>query len=212
MDIVRITTPADIAAAAQKAAEVLKNGGIILYPTDTVYGLGGDATLDSVVEKIYKIKGRGRGYSFLSLVADIQTSQNYAELNEPATKLAEKFLPGPLALILKKKEGFDTGVGKDIGTVGIRIPDNSFCQELARVFGGAVVTTSANKNGIPPESTVEKILEQLGEQAKQIDLCIDAGEAVGTLPSTIVDSTSGVIKILREGAISAQKIQEIFGR
>ncbi len=206
MERVRITTQTDTEAIALKAADILKKGGVILYPTDTVYGLGGDATLDAVVEKIYMIKGRDRGYSFLSLVADIETAKSYVEMGGPAVTLAEKFLPGPLALILKKKEGFDTGVALGINTIGIRIPNNEFCQQLASVFGKPIVTTSANKNGMPPESTVEKILEQLGEKAAHIDLVIDAGEATSALPSTIVDVSSGTAVILREGAVPAIEI------
>ncbi|MCX6820135.1 MAG: L-threonylcarbamoyladenylate synthase [Candidatus Adlerbacteria bacterium] len=211
MDIVRITTPADIAAAAQKTAEVLKNGGVILYPTDTIYGLGADALSDEAVDKIYAVKNRKEGKFIRALVDSFETLKHYAEIDPLLEKGVRSLIPGPTTFIFKKKLGFDTGTLRDIETFGARVPDNTFCLELTKQYGRPITATSANKSGLEPEHSVEKILEQLGLEAEIIDLVIDAGVLPPSLPSTVVDLTSSEPKILREGAVSAEKIQEIFG-
>ncbi len=189
-----------------KAAEVLRAGGIVLYPTDTLYGLGADALSDEAVAKIQAIKGRDDKKPIHAIVADMEMARRYAEVNEVAEHLAEKFLPGPLSLILKKKKGIDSGIGKGIDTFGIRIPDNRFCLDLVRAFGKPITTTSANLAGEEPRRSAQDILAQLGEKTEYIDLAIAVGELPERLPSTVVDVSSGEIKVLREGAIEAKKL------
>jgi L-threonylcarbamoyladenylate synthase len=195
------TIPVNHPEAVTKAAEVLRAGGVILYPTDTLYGLGADALSDEAVAKVKAIKGRDEKKPIHAIVVDVEMAARYGNVDEKAFALACAYLPGPLTLILKKKDGIDTGIGKDMETFGIRIPDSPFCIELTRAFGGAVTTTSANAAGAVPERNVEKILGQLGEKAQMIDLVIDADELPERLPSTIVDVSSGETKVLREGAI-----------
>ena len=178
----------------------------MLYPTDTLYGLGADALSDTAIAKIYTIKERDTGKPMHAIVADVAMAERYAEVDDRARTLAEKFLPGPLTLILEKKPSVATGIGRGMDTIGIRIPDDAFCRALARVFDAPITTTSANKSGLSTARRVDKILEQLGERAQKIDLIIDAGELSESKPSTIVDLTGPKPLILREGAISSSEI------
>lgn len=139
---------ADDLAAPARAAQILASGGVILYPTDTLYGLGADALSDEAVAKIKRIKGRNEQKPIHAVVADMAMAERYAGVNNVARSLAQKFLPGPLTLILKKKEGIETGIARDMSTFGIRIPDNVFCLDLAREFGKPFTTTSANASGV----------------------------------------------------------------
>jgi L-threonylcarbamoyladenylate synthase len=186
------------------AAEAIRDGGIIIYPTDTLYGLGADALSDEAVAKIYAIKGRDPHKPIHAIVDSLEMAERYAHLNGTARVLAKNFLPGPLTLILKKKTGIDTGIAKGIATFGIRIPDNAFCIALARAYGAPITTTSANMSGMQPERTVEKILAQM--IGADIALVVDAGEIPMSAPSTVVDCSGERPLILREGAISANDI------
>jgi L-threonylcarbamoyladenylate synthase len=193
-------------SAASRAAQVLATGGIILYPTDTLYGLGADAFSDSAVDKIYAVKGREIGKPIHCIVADVASLQGYGEMNDAARSLAQRFLPGPLTLILKKYPGIDGGIAREMETIGIRIPADAFCTALALAFARPYTTTSANISGMKPELSVDRILAQLGERASLIDLIIDAGTLPERLPSTVVDVSSGEPAILREGAIPSAEI------
>ncbi len=196
-------------AAVPRAAALLASGGVILYPTDTLYGLGADALSDEAVAKIYAIKGRDEKKPMHAIVADVAMAARYGEMNPLAQKLAEHFLPGPLTLILKKYEESNTGIARDIDTFGIRIPDNDFCSALAQAFDRPFTTTSANVSGAIPARTIDEIVMQFGAEASLIDLAIDAGVLPSRTPSTIVDASDGTAKILREGAISVSDIDSV---
>lgn len=207
MEIIQLT---DVAKAAARAAEILRRGGIILYPTDTLYGLGADALSDAPVDAVYAIKGREPGKPTHCIVSDLAMASEYAEVNDAARKLADAFLPGPLTLILKKKEGVAAGIGRGMDTMGFRIPASAFCMELARAFGGPITTPSANLAGAEPQLSIDAILAQFGETASHIDLVIDAGSVTQTKPSTVVNVASGTPVILREGATPASDIFALF--
>ena len=192
-------------AAAIRAAEVLRAGGVVLYPTDTLYGLGVDAFSDVAVAKIYAIKGREEGKPIHAIVSDIEMVDQYAEVNDVTHNLIEKFPKGQVTIVLRKKN-LGSGIAKDVDTFGFRIPDNDFCIELVRAFGSPVTATSANKSGETPRRSVKEILDQLGDAAQRIDLVIDAGELPARKPSTVVDLSAIEPRILREGAVSADEI------
>lgn len=198
----------DAREAVEIAADRIRSGEVVLYPTDTLYGLGADALSDEAVAKIYAIKGREEGKPIHAIVADLDMVARYGEVDEVARILAKRFLPGPLTLILKKKTGIETGIGKGIDTIGIRIPDNNFCKELVDRFGGPITTTSANPSGIMPARTVAAILDQFEDRADMIALSIDAGELPARAPSTVVDLSGERPVILREGAIPSSDIWE----
>lgn len=197
------------ATVLEEALQVLRSGGVILYPTDTLYGLGADALSDEAVDKVYAVKAREKGKPVYAILSDVSEAEKYAEIGDRARALAERFLPGPLALVLKKREGIDTGIARGIDTFGIRIPKHGFCTALARAFQKPFTTTSANSAGKLPERSVVEILEQLGDGASYIDLVIDAGPVKDTTPSTIVDVSSGALEIIREGAIPASKVLSV---
>ena len=197
------------AACVAEAAEVLRAGGVIVFPTDTLYGLGADALSDEAVEKIARIKGRDENKPIHAIVSDTRMMARYAEINPGGKKLAEKFFPGPLTIIFKKRERLISGIAKHIATIGIRIPDNDFCIEMARAFDGPVTATSANRAGEVPQRSLNAILAQLGDAAQEIDLVFDAGELPSSLPSTVIDVSKGEMAILREGAIPAADIWEV---
>ncbi|MDP3965692.1 MAG: L-threonylcarbamoyladenylate synthase [bacterium] len=214
-----------MAACVKNAVKELAAGGVIIYPTDTLYGLGADALSDKAVGKVYKIKGRDERKPIHAIVADIKMIEKYAEVPDMARMLAKEFLPGPLTLILKKKAGIKTGIAKGVSKIGFRIPNNQFCPALAKKFGGPITTTSANKSGRKTERTVKAVLEQLGvnnpyasvlqktaiRKKTGIDLVIDTGELPERQPSTVVDLCGKEPVILREGAISASEIWNLLG-
>lgn len=198
METVSVNDPAAIA----KAAEALRSGGVILYPTDTLYGLGADALSDEALAKVREIKGRDEKKPIHAIVSGLEMAAEYGEVNEMALALASAYMPGPLALILRKKPGATIAMCEGRDEFGFRIPNSEFCLNLAREFGQPFTTTSANLAGAQPEHSPEKIIAQLGERAHLIDLVVDAGELPERLPSTVVDVSSGEMRILREGAIS----------
>lgn len=198
-----------VETCALRAAGVLRHGGVVVYPTDTLYGIGVDATSDAAVDRLYAVKGREPGKPTHCIVADIAMAREYAEIEENAAKLAEKFLPGALTLILKKNPALTAGIGRGMDTIGMRIPNNEFCLALARAFGKPVTTPSANRAGVEPTTVPANIIEQLGET--HIDLFIDAGTLPPSLPSTIVNLVSGHPSIIREGAIPSADILAIAG-
>jgi L-threonylcarbamoyladenylate synthase len=200
------TIPLSDPEAVARATAVLRAGGIILYPTDTLYGLGADALSNEAVAKIYALKGRDEKKPIHAIVADVEMANQFGEVNEKAFALMCSFMPGPLSLILKKKPGVESGIGKDMQTFCVRIPDNRFCLDLAKEFGKPYTTTSANLSGAATGRSVPEILAQLGEKASLIDLIIDAGELPERKPSTIVDASTDVLSLVREGAISRAEL------
>ena len=190
----------------KKALAALSAGGVILFPTDTLYGFGADALSDEAVEKIYKIKGRDERKPMHAVASDIAMMEEYAGVPDMARMLAKEFMPGALTLILRKRDGINTGIAHGIPTIGFRIPNNPFCLKLAKEFGRPFTATSANRSGEKPECNARTILEQLGEGRNKIDLFIDAGELPECQPSTVVDCSGKEPIILREGAIPASDI------
>ncbi len=210
MEMLRLTE-ANVSVCAKQAADVLGAGGVVLYPTDTLYGLAADALSDAAVAKIFEIKGRDEGKPIHAIVADIEMAARYAEIPDAVRILAEKLPRGKVTFICKKKQGLDTGIVKGIGTFGFRIPDSELCLEMARAFG-PITATSANVAGEIPERSVDAIRAQLGDRAEKIDLAIDAGELPERAASSVVDLSSGELRLLREAAVPAREIFAALGR
>ncbi|OGG53605.1 threonylcarbamoyl-AMP synthase [Candidatus Kaiserbacteria bacterium RIFCSPLOWO2_12_FULL_53_8] len=210
MEVVQLKND-NLQQVAAHAAAVLRAGGVVLYPTDTLYGLGADALSDNAVERIYDIKGREDKKPIHAIVTNLAMAGEYADIGIEAHALLEKF-GGQITLIVRKR-GIETGIAKGISTFGFRIPDNEFCIALAKHFGKPITATSANKAGEKPERSVQRILAQLTPDSytsvlqktaiENIDLVIDAGELPESKPSTVVDLSGAEPVILREGAISA---------
>jgi L-threonylcarbamoyladenylate synthase len=206
MEIIRLTE-GGIEEAVSRAAEVLRAGGIILYPTDTLYGLGGDAFSDEAFQKICSIKGRDERRPIHAVFSDLSAAETYAIMTPLGEKLARTFLPGPLTLVLKKKPEFTTGIGHNLSTIGVRIPKNRFCLMLAQTFGKPYTTTSANVSNEKPLATVPEILAQLQEGADHVDLAIDVGPLSPEVRSTVVDVRGESPFVIREGSISTEELE-----
>jgi len=194
----------------ERAAAALADGDVIVYPTDTLYGLGADALSDEAVDKVYAIKGRDEDKPIHCIVADTAMAEQYADVTTDARLLFERLAPGALTVVLKQRAGVEKGIARGLATIGIRIPKNDFCRALARAFGRPFTATSANKAGERAERSIETILDQLSYpnvlENISIDLAVDAGELPPSLPSTVVDMSGEEPVILREGAIQAADV------
>lgn len=207
MERTRLTST-NIEDVAARAADALRSGGVVLYPTDTLYGLGADALSDEAVSKIYGIKGRDEGKAMHAIVANVEMAERYGDVNDFARTLLRELPRGKVTLVVRKKQGIDSGICRGIPTFGFRIPDNEFCLKLLRSFGGPITATSANKSGETPPHDIKTILAQLEEGAKGVNLTLDAGRLPADKPSTVVDLTSPEPVIVREGAVPAADVWE----
>lgn len=182
---------------------------IVLYPTDTVYGLGVDATNANAIQSLQILKGRDDAKPISIVVADRAMLETYAEVTPLAKKIIEKFLPGKLTVVLNAKKGMlPDRLTFGTGTVGIRIPNHPVPLRLVRSLGKPITATSANVSGMPTFDTPQEILAQFGERASMITEVIDEGELPRSLPSTVVDARGDTPVVIREGAVSVKDIFE----
>jgi len=198
-----------VSPEVRRAAEILKRGGLVAFPTETVYGLGADASSKDAVTRLYAAKRRPLDHPVIVHFADADLAFSWArDVPQAARKLAAKFWPGPLTLILKKsvKTGdFVTG-GQD--SVGVRVPSHPVAQELLRAFGGGIAAPSANRFGQISPTTAAHVREDLG---KDVELVLDGGPSEVGIESTIVDLSSGDPVVLRPGRISAAQLEAVLG-
>lgn len=189
------------------AAKIIKNGGVVLYPTDTIYGLGANALDKEAVNKIYNIKSRSADKPLSVIVNDIKMAKKYCHLGKIQEKIFNDFLPGAFTLIflgkVLKKNKISTLFN---GTLSIRIPDSKITARLSKELKIPFTATSANISGLPGSGDINKVLKQLGIDrkklnfpiGKQIDLILDAGVLPKKNPSTIIDLTGDEPKIVRK--------------
>lgn len=196
----------NVTQAAEKAAAVLRQGGVVLYPTDTLYGLGADALSDEAVAKIYAIKGRDEKKPMHAIVDGLEMAERFGAIDPFTRRLAKELPQGKISFIVQKK-GFDSGILKGIGTFGFRMPDSDLCVAMNRALGGPITATSANRAGEMPVRDVDSILMQLKVMP---DLAIDAGELPVSAPSTVIEMTQPYPMILREGAVPAADIWRVI--
>jgi L-threonylcarbamoyladenylate synthase len=203
----------NVDATAAEAASVLWQDGVVLYPTDTVYGIGVDATNTAAVEEVLQLKQRLPEKGISVMVPDADTMHRYVSLNVAGARLARTLLPGALTLVGLPKVHMPELVTGGTGAVAVRVPDHTFCLAFAAAAEVPITATSANVSGKETETAVDDILEQLGDTAHMIELAIDAGACLGGVPSTVVDATGVDIDIIREGAIDVDTIERIaYGR
>ncbi|MGA8904487.1 MAG: L-threonylcarbamoyladenylate synthase [Candidatus Bathyarchaeia archaeon] len=183
------------------AVEVVRKGGLICYPTDTVYGLGCNPLDSSAVERARGVKGVPTR-PLPVLVKDIGNAERLAQIPDRARKLARKFWPGPLTLVLPALGVLPENLVTD-GTVGLRSPKHPICLTLLGLCSGALVGTSANLTGKPPAVSAEEAARDLGDR---VDLILDGGRAPLGVASTVVNLTKPTFAILREGPIGAREI------
>lgn len=183
------------------AVEVVAKGGLICYPTDTVYGLGCNPLDSSAVERTRRVKGVPTR-PLPVLVKDIENAERLAQMPDRARKLARKFWPGPLTLVLPALGVLPENLVPD-GTVGLRSPKHPICLTLLGLCSGALVGTSANLTGKPPAVSAEEAARDVGDR---VDLILDGGRAPLGVASTVVNLTKPTFAILREGPIGAREI------
>lgn len=189
-----------------RAVEILRAGGLVAFPTDTVYGVGAPAFDGKAVESIYAAKDRPIEKAIPVLMGDASDLDKVASnIPDMARRLASRFWPGPLTLVVPKLPTLPESVSA-ADTVGVRVPDHAVARALLRAAGPMAVT-SANISGQPSPSTAEEVFSQLGGR---IDLILDGGKTPGGVPSTLVDCTGAKPEILREGPITLQEIDSVL--
>lgn len=173
----------------EKAQEVLKRGGIVIFPTDTVYGIGAIWTNSTAIERLHKIKGTPQHQSYPVLISNVGQAEQAAIVTPLAKNLISKYWPGALTIVLKEKDG--------VNKIGFRMPGSDTLRELIKGAGAPVIGTSANFHGEKTPKSFEEIDPSL---LKMVDYCLE-GECSGKTESTVVDASTEEIKILREGAV-----------
>ncbi len=204
MKIVQLTE-GNLETLAVEAAGVLAKGGLVIYPTDTLYGIAANALDTDALARLRLVKGRERRKPISLVVPGVAHIDAHAELSEEARALAERHLPGALTLVVPAKPHLPEELMLN-GTIGIRVPNDPFALALAQACAFPFTATSANKSGYQPPATVEGIIRQLNNDSMQIALAIDAGERAGGIPSTVVAYMGGSLCILREGALSGEEL------
>jgi len=195
--------PANSPDAIQEARAVLSKGRLVAFPTDTVYGVGTLVFDGPAVESIYRAKDRPIEKAIPVLIGDAEDMEQVGmNIPETAYKLAARFWPGPLTVLIPKKPALPESVSAT-ATVGVRVPDHGVARTLLRAAGPMAVT-SANISGQPSPSTAEEVYAQLGGR---IDLIIDGGKTPGGVPSTVIDCTENDLQILRAGPITLEEIR-----
>jgi len=196
--------------AIRRAIQVLKGGGLVVFPTDTVYGVGAHAFMPEAVEKLYTAKIRPRDKAIPILLARVEDLNLVAEeIPEVAWELMERFWPGGLTLVLPKKAAVPDMVTAGQPNVAVRVPDHPVPQALIEGLGAPLAATSANLSGHPSPITAEEVRAELGGR---IELILDGGRCPGGIPSTVLDLTADPPAILRQGAVAAEAIKAILPR
>jgi L-threonylcarbamoyladenylate synthase len=197
-------------AAAAAAARCLTEGGLVAFPTETVYGLGTDATNEASVARLYQAKGRPSFNPLIAHVRDIGTAMRIARFDDSAITLADAFWPGPLTLVLPKTKDCNVAdlATAGLDTIAIRVPAHPLAQEILRAFGGVVVAPSANLSGHVSPTTAEHVQSDL---EGRIDLIIDGGAVSVGIESTIVGCFD-MPMLLRPGGVPREEIERVLGR
>ncbi len=190
----------------EEAVNVLNKGGVLIYPTETCYGIGCDATDVKAVEKIYSFKKRDRNKRLTCIVDSLETAENYCKLTDLERYVCEKFMPGPLTIVSEKKDTLPDIVNKDFA---FRISSEKICRQLSKKLGKPIVATSANISGKKSAYSIDQISEELEEK---VDFVIDSGKLEMKKPSTIISLQTGTLEVFRQGPINEDSIsREVEG-
>lgn len=207
--IIKINKNSPEVSKIKLAAEVIKKGGLVAFPTETVYGLGADALNEKAVKKIFKVKGRPADDPIIVHVADRKELKRLAEeIPEEAEELIERFWPGPLTLVLKKTERVPKVTTGGLETVAVRMPDNAIALSLIKEAGTPIAAPSANLFGKPSPTSAKHVEHDLGGK---VDLIIDGGSTRIGVESTVLDVTSSPPVLLRPGGVTLEELKEVVG-
>jgi L-threonylcarbamoyladenylate synthase len=201
-----MATDADIS----RAAETLRRGGLVAFPTETVYGLGADADNAAALTRLYAVKGRpGEHPVIVHVGAPAQLAEWAADVPVAARRLADALWPGPLTLVVRRAPRVLDGVTGGGDTVGVRVPDQPVALALLDAFGGGIAAPSANRFGHVSPTTAEDVRDDLGDD---IDVVLDDGPCTVGVESTIVDCTGDELVILRPGDVTRERVEEVSGQ
>lgn len=193
----------------RRAIETLTQGGVVVYPTDTVYGVGCRIDDDAAVRRLFVLKSRPHTEALPVLLADVAQLDQYARDVPPAARrLVSRFWPGALTVVLRRSERVPSLVAGGGPTVALRVPNHPVPRALVRAVGVPIVGTSANTHGMPSPVTAQLAVYDLGDR---VDLVLDGGRVPGGRESTVVDVTSQSPRVVRQGAIPAKEIESLFG-
>jgi L-threonylcarbamoyladenylate synthase len=193
----------------ERAVSILKSGGLVAFPTETVYGLGADARSSDAVQKIFAAKGRPPTNPLIVHVSGVAMGKLYAmEWPDTARRLAQKYWPGPLTLVLPRYRTIAPEVSAGLDTVGLRMPNHPLALELIQRFDGPIAAPSANRSNHLSPTTAQHVREELGDA---VDLVLDGGPCKVGIESTVLDLTGQRPKILRPGGITRAQIERVVG-
>ena len=186
-----------------RAADVLRSGGVVAYPTDTLYGLGVDPRSDDAVERLFRLKGRDRGTAVPIIASGLEQAQAAGEFGPRELRLAEAFWPGPLSIVVPAARVMSRRTLGGRTTIAVRVPSHPIARGLASAFGFCVTATSANLSGAPATSSPDAVAATLGQD---LDVLLDAGAAPGGQPSTLVAFDQAGPVLIRAGAIAWERV------
>ena len=194
-----------------KAADIIRNGGVVAVPTETVYGLAADATNDDAVARIFEAKSRPQFNPLIVHVTDVRMAERYVCFSPLASKLAAKFWPGPLTLVLPRRQGSAISllVSAGLDTIAVRAPDHAGAQTLIQTADRPLAAPSANRSGTISPTTAEHVRQSLGDK---IDMIIDGGPCTIGIESSIIKVTDDLVTLLRPGGIAREVIEEFLGQ
>ena len=187
------------------AVDVLRRGGIVAYPTDTLYGLAVDPRSDAAVERVVAVKERERSAAVALIAADVLQAQEVGTFGASELALARAFWPGPLTIVVPAAQDLSKRLSGDLNTVGVRVPAHAVARALAAAFGSCITATSANISGSTPSMTADEVAAAL---EGRIDAVLDGGPAPGGPPSTIVEFADGRPVLRRSGAVAWNRVLE----
>jgi L-threonylcarbamoyladenylate synthase len=201
--------PSTDRACLEEAVRVLRAGGLVCYPTDTVYGIGAAAGDDAAVRRLFAVKGRSPGKPLPLLLSDAADAAWVAEVTPLARTLAARFWPGALTIVMRKAPSYRSLALAGGETAALRVPDHDLVRGIIRALGEPVTGTSANRAGAPAPVAAAEVAFQLGEM---VELIIDGGRLRGRAESTVIDITQEEPRILREGALSRSEVERALGQ
>ncbi|HXE80361.1 MAG TPA: L-threonylcarbamoyladenylate synthase [Vicinamibacterales bacterium] len=203
--VLRVDAAATQSEIIEAAAACIRAGGIVAFPTDTLYGLAASPFDEAAVQKVLIVKRRPAGQPLPLIAASLETAERAGHFTALARRLAEGFWPGPLTILVPADSAIVRDVHQGTGRVGIRVPDHAVARALAAASGGLITATSANRSGEPPAERAETVVHLA---AAGVELVLDAGPVAGGPPSTIVDAAGDRPVLVRAGAVPWERVLE----